>query len=1118
MSWSPPQATASETNAKRYSLSIEGQTLKEAFTTIRKKTGYRVFFKAKEVDAKQKVHFIFKDAPIKEIMSKLLKNTSLDYKVMKSHILVFPKAELEMAVALPQEKSRAVTGIVTGEGDEALPGVNVIIKGQTQGTTTDIHGKYHLKVKDTDVLVFSFIGYKDMEISVKNRSDISVQLEVDTEVLDEVVVIGYGVQKKVNVTGAVDVVTAKELENRPVANVQQALQGAAPGLLLQIGSGGGELDAEMGMRIRGFGSISSNGSSPYILVDGMPLENASDINKLNPNDIESVSVLKDASSTAIYGSRAAFGVILITTKSGEGSDNISVNYSNNFVFASPLLRPKMMNSLDFANYFNEAAKNSGGGAVFSDNTIELIKQHMADPEGTPGTTANSSGTGWKAYSGANANVDWFDVMYKDQVSWQQHNFSVSGKQKNTSYYLSGSYFTREGIMNFGDDESDRYTMNAKINSKVTDWLKLGANINISRSDLDVPSYDRGLYLHNIARRWPTNPVTAPNGSYYGGSEIPFLTQGGRSLTQENIYNTIVNIELTPIKHLKIKADVNYRFSSDNGNNHYAKITYLAPDNTERYLRKNNSYSAWQRKSTYLSPNVYVSYDRKFGEHSLSALAGYQQELQEYDNLSASKNGLVTDNVPSIKTATGTNFNGNDGKGHWATRGWFGRLSYNYKEKYLLESNFRYDASSRFPEDDRWAIFPSFSAGYNIAKENFWPLKAVGTFKVRGSYGGVGNQNVPNYLYIARIPVKNNNWWLNDDSRIYTQMPGLISPDLTWEDVTTANVGFDIAAFRNRLSISADFFNRNTAQMVGPAETYPAVLGIAPPRSNNAELETKGFELTFGWKDQIGELSYQATFNIGNSMTEISSYKNPQNLLNNYYEGRKIGEIWGYETHGIFQTDDEAKAWHDQSKISKHPYSAGDIGYVDQNGDGVIDWGENTLEDSGDRKIIGNSLPQYNYAFSFSANWKGLDFSMLWQGIGKRDLAIGGPYFWGASGNLWQSAGFEEHKDYWSPENTGAYYPKPYFSNSNKNQQTQTRYLQNGAYLRLKNIQLGYAVPESFTKRFGIQKLRFFLAGENLLTFTDMIDTFDPETTGGRWGAGKVYPLQKTVSMGVSIKL
>ncbi|WP_165734246.1 TonB-dependent receptor [Polaribacter sp. 20A6] len=1013
-----------------------------------------------------------------------------------------------------------VTGTVTDANNEdPIPGVNIMEKGTKKGVVSDFDGNYSINVSANATLQFSYIGFTTKEIIVNGKQVVNASLTEDTSTLEEIVIVGYGTQKKGNLTGAVSTIDAEVLENRPVSNVMQAIQGSVPGLALTVGNAGGAPGSSMNISIRGVGNLQGTGS-PLVIVDDIPLSDPSDLNNINPDDIESISVLKDASSSAIYGSRAAFGVILVKTKSGEGVSGHVITYSNNFIYSSPTKTPEMMNSLDFANYFNLSATNGGGAPIFSDDVLGRIKDYIADPINTPVTVPNANGTKWEQYTGSNANTDWFDVMYKDVVVRQQHNLSFSGNENKVNYNVSGSFFNAPGIMSFGDDTYQRYTLNSKVSSKMNDWFTFNANIRIAREDLDRPSYDPGLYLHNIARRWPVNGVVMPNGSYSDGSEIPFLLGGGRRVSKDLSTNAGLDLIFEPIENLKIKTSLYYQRGTSNITSHSAKVSVTEPDGQDRLIRQNNSFTRYASESNYVSPNLVISYEKSLNEiHNFSGLFGFQQENTDYSSLTSSKNDLITDNVPSISTAVGED-NVNDSAGAYATQGYFGRLNYNYKEKYLFEINGRYDASSRFAPDSRWNFFPSISVGYNVAKEDFWTIDRINMFKFRYSTGSIGNQNVSNYLYISRMPINTNLWWLGDSGRPnYTTTPGLISPDITWETVKTDNYGLDLAAYNNRLQMTFEYFIRSTDNMFGPAERLPALLGTSAPQANNASIETKGFDFSIQWKDNIGDVGYNVGVVLSDAVTKVTKYRNPNNLLNTFREGQTLGEIWGFETLGLYQNQDEIDNGFDQSTFWGGVWKPGDVKYNDINGDGHIDWGKSTSDDAGDQKVIGNSTPRYSYSITAGLDYKGIDFSMFWQGVGKRDVNTGkqDPYTFGAVGNQWQSAAFVEHADYWSEDNTDAYLPRPTFNSAWRNQEVQTRYLKNGAYVRLKNVSLGYTFSKDIMEKLNLKKLRVFVTGENLLTITDMPTMYDPEATGGYWGSGKIYPLQKSLSLGLNVQ-
>jgi len=1004
-----------------------------------------------------------------------------------------------------------VTGSVSDAASgELMPGVNVRVKNTSIGVVTDGSGRYSVSVTNTGAtLVFSFIGYVSQEIPVDGKTGINVSMFAETTGLDEVVVIGYGTQKKVNLSGAVDVVTAKSIESRPVANLTQSLQGVSPSLNVTVGNSGGEMGARLNLNIRGLGSI--NGGTPYVLVDGME----QDINNLNPNDIENISVLKDAASSSIYGARAAFGVVLITTKKGR-NDGYSVNYSNNFSFSAPTIVPHSVDSRRFADYMNLAGTNDGSTPLFQKVILDFMDDYLAgkiDYWTIPYPLAPQY---WLLNQGAWANTDWYDINYKKWVPNSQHNLSFSGGDNRTQFFISGSLYDQSGLLNFGTDNYGRGTVSTKLNTKIFDWLRFNFTSKFSSVNIERPSYDKNLLYDRLARQWPTNAPYFPNNTpNYEAVQI-WLEQGGMYNEKNNELSIIPGLEIEPLKGWVIYSNLRWRMNNWGNSNHEAKVQAYLADGTPGLLRADNNYSTNNYVAYYTSPNIYSTYTKSFGNHNFVIMAGFEQELLKYNSTYAKRWDLVSDEVPSLATATGRQ-EATGTIGHSSTRSFFGRFNYSLSDKYLFEFSMRYDGSSKFPEGYRWGTFPSGSLAWVISKESFWrPLEnAVNMLKLRASFGSLGNQNVDNYLYIERMPISTNLAYIMGNLRPnYVGMAGSVSPGLTWEKVNTKNAGLDAGFLKNRLNLTFDYFIRNTFDMLGPAESLPAVLGTAVPRSNNATLQTRGFEVSLEWKDNIADFSYGARFILSDAVSTVTQYYNPQKLLSApYYEGMELGEIWGFTTVGLFESDAQAQSV-DQSYFSADVLRAGDVYYQDLNNDGKVNIGKNTVDDPGDKSIIGNSTPRMSVGLSLNAAWKGFDMNMLWQGIGKRDLWLSSPIFWGAGGIYWFTA-YEEHMDFWTENNRDAYWPRPYMNKGGKNKQVQTRYLQNGAYLRLKSVQLGYTIPSSITRKVKIQNMRIYVSGENLLTFTNLMAAFDPEATGGT-SAGYIYPLQKVLSGGLSV--
>lgn len=1054
-------------------------------------------------------------------------------------ILAFAVLTCFSMVAVAQE-SRNVSGQVLDEGGEPIPGVNVLLVGTSIGTVTDLDGFYQLSaVPPGATLSFSFIGFQTQETTIGNRPEINIILLEDMGLLNEVVVVGFGEQKKANLTGAVTTVDSRVLESRPVQNVGQMLQGVVPGLNLQTTGLGGELNQNLSFNIRGAGTIGAgSNSAPLVLIDGMD----GNMNALNPQDIESITVLKDAAAASVYGSRAAFGVILITTKSGK-QGTAKVNYSNNFRFSKPMGLPSMMDSHTFAHYYNEAAINAGRSAVFSDETLQRILQYQRG-EIDYSTVPDNNGDRWMYYGGSNGNTDWFKEQYKSVSFSQDHNLSVNGGNENSKYFLSANYLDQGGLTRHGGDNFNRYSLAGKIDLKLNEKLSFNYNTRFVREYFTKSSHLNDLFYHNVARRWPTVGVYDPNGHYTDPSEIAQLRDGGKQENYTDFYYIQGQLTYTPVENWNIYASGNYRVTNWNnsantlpayaydvtGNPYPLSVYYSAPGHS--------AVSEYNQKENFFTTNIYSDYSFDINQdHQFKVMAGFNSELNKYRNINAGRTGLITRDVIALNTAT-SNFTNSGAYNHWATAGFFGRVNYNYKEKYLVEVNSRYDGSSRFLADQRWNMFNSFSLGWNVANEGFWHVDQVQMLKLRGSYGELGNQNTASWypFYLSQpFSVNAGAWLLNGLRPNIAGAPGIVSELMTWERVQSYNVGLDLAVLDNRMVINFDYFNRKTLDMVGPAEEQPVILGTAVPNVNNANLQSYGFELEVSWRDHIGDFNYDIRGVLSDDQMKVTKYPNATGNLgqgqSQWYSGRKSGEIWGYHTIEIARTQAEMDAYLEnvnQSQMGSN-WKAGDIMYADINGDGTVNGGSNTLSDPGDLSIIGNSTPRFRFGLDLSGQYKSFDFRVFFQGVGKRDYMPNGPYFWGAGGqNQWQAAGFDEHLDFFRDENSpmvqagvatvnlDGYFPRPSFDDG-KNNYTQTRYLQNAAYLRLKNVQIGYSLPQTFMSKLNIGSARVYVSGENLLTFSKLSKIFDPESVGlGGWNDGKTYPFSAVYSAGLNI--
>jgi len=1038
-----------------------------------------------------------------------------------------------LAVSGFAQTTRTISGKITDSSNAPLIGVSIVVKGTTTGIISNIDGNYTLAVPtDAKILKFSFIGMIAQEIVLGNTPTINVILADKSIGMDEVVVIGYGTQKKVNLTGSIGTVNAKDLEARPVQNTVQALQGLVPGLNISATGNGGELNSSKTINIRGTGTIGQGSTgSPLILIDGME----GDPNSINPQDIENISVLKDAAASSIYGSRAPFGVILITTKKGK-EGKTQVNYNNSFRMSTPILIPDMMDSYSFVNYFNDASINGGGGAVFSDHVVERVLAYQKGELAANDVVEPGSGGKWN-YDFTNGNVDWYDEYYKKLSPSQEHSISISGGTKKFNYFLSGNFLDQSGLMRYGEDTFNRYATTVKVNSELSKYVSFGYTARYTLNEYSRATYMSDGFYDNVARRArPIRPINDPNGLLMSdGNYIDALENGGRRDQKQDWNVQQAKLTITPIKDWTIIGEMNYRTNTDFTHEVGLKSYAYFADGINKYqatTSMGNEYVyEYSNKSNFYSPNLYSTYSKSFGKHNLKVLGGFQAELYKTNNMSISRNDLISTSMAVINLTTNASPKVNGEYQNWATSGFFGRLNYDYEGRYLLEANLRYDGTSRYREDLRWNYFPSFSAGWNLARENFWEPMAdvVGTLKLRASYGELGNQNTdvwyPTYLTIP-TGTANGNWIVNGTQPNTSSAPGLITTSLKWETVRTMNFGVDAGALNNRLTGSFDYYKRYTDDMMGYAPTLPATLGTGVPRINNTNLITQGLELSLAWRDQIKDFSYGVSLNIADSKTKITKFNNETSDLSKYLSGHATNEIWGYSTIGIAKSQEEMDAHlapltNGGQNALGNRWGAGDIMYEDVNGDGKISSGANTLTDHGDLKVIGNSSPRYSFSFDVDMAWKGFDVRMFWQGILKRDFFPGGLTFWGATGGgQWWSTAFTEHLDYFRTEdnvlgaNLDAYYPRPVFGD--KNQKTQTGYMQDASYARLKNLQLGYTLPVSLTEKVHIQKLRVFVSGENLLTITQLAKSLDPESVGIGKQGGTVYPMSKVFAAGLSI--
>ncbi|GAB5554168.1 MAG: TonB-dependent receptor [Saprospiraceae bacterium] len=1039
-----------------------------------------------------------------------------------------------------------VKGTIVDANGDPIIGANVLEKGTTNGAITGLDGSYSINTSnENSILVFSYIGYETQEVVVGNQSIINITLQDDISLIDEVIVVGYGTQKKVNLTAAVSQVGEEFLNNRPTANAAQSLQGVVPGLVITNSSTGGEPGTSPNINIRGFLTSGGTGaiqdSGPLVLVDGLEMS----LNDIDPEDIESVSVLKDAAAASIYGSRAAGGAILVTTKSGKNMQGKTrVNYSNNFSFSRPTIWPKNASPIDFAYAVNDARRNNRQNPYHDETDLANIMANMANPGSAPTISPNGAGTNWSYGSigiDGTAATDWEEVIFNDWATRSKHNLSLSGGNEQVNYYLSAGAYDEGGLLAVGDESFQRYNLDAKISTKATDWLTLELLVKMRKSYTDFPTetnnntvaWNKSRVLDLVSKLKPGLPLVDP---IYGSdlmqhAYFPFWS-GQRAKTENNQTALLPRIIIEPIKNLKFNAYLNYRRDNNFQEIVIQSSQIIRPQGlVDRIPQASTRYRPTFIENEYFSPNLFATYEGSVGKHNFHGTAGYQSELNEFRSIGADTDYLISDNVVSLNSSLDDDQLVNESITHWAVQSIFSRFRYNFDEKYLFEISYRRDGSSRFAPDNRWAGFASYSAGYNIAKEAFWPIEAINTFKLRASYGTLGNQNVGNYLYLSNINLNTagTSYLFDGNRETFALTPGITSENLTWERVKTTDIGFDLGVYDDKLNVGFSWYRTEIDGMAAQGVDLPAQLGTGAPLTNIGASRIQGWEVEALWQDRIGDFGYNIRAVVSDYQRTIIDYPNETNSLTQNFVGQDLGDIYGLTWDGWFATDDEYAEYPiDQSFVNGN-FWTGDTKYKDLNGDEVINRGEWVVDDTGDFSVIGNSTPRYQFSVNLGLNYKNFDFNALIQGVGKRDVLLSNHQRFRGPGqgpfhiNVW-----EEHLDYYRPEdtesplgpNTDAYFPSPYTANPGRNNRNYRfpvdRYIQNGAYARLKSLQIGYTLPQTLLNKVNINSFRVFVTGENLFTVSDLM-FFDPEVvTSNVAGSAQSYPLSQIISFGLNL--
>ncbi len=1071
-------------------VNLKNATVKDLFDVIEKQTTYRFSYRDVEVQGKNNVSVNVKNEELKTLLTRELTKNELAYTVSGNKIVVTPLRQRKA-------ESGTVSGRVLDANGEPIIGATIIEKGTSNGTVTDFNGNFTLNVAENATLEVSYIGYESQQCQAVAGVPLNLTLKEDTEMLDEVVVVGYGSQKKVNVIGSISTIDSKSLESRSVPDVSNLLTGQMSGVTITQSSGNPGQDAGT-IRIRGVGSFGAT-PDPLVLVDGMP----GSLSDLTPADIDNISVLKDASSAAIYGSRAANGVILVTTKKGrEGKTNVIYNGSVGISQATEL--PDFAHSYEYAEYYNMAM----GTETY---TPEMIQKYRdgSDPD------------------------NYADEMYLEELlgghAFQtKHELNVSGGNNRLQYMASMGYLRQNGLMD--NNYYNRYSGRLNLNAQLSKKLSLNVRVSGMTSDRHEPSspgaVDSGGYkaLISAAVRFPgLTPSYLQNGEAGPGPKLngtPVAWMNCASFYREDYDKFKGNAELVwnPVKGLNLKAIGGYNYSLNHIRNYRADMPIAnggtsGPSSlTEQMLR--TVYKTFQAVADYSTTIA--------DKHQLSALVGYTWEDESQRTLSGSRNNFPSDDVPYL-TAGGADGQTNSGGGYdWAIKSVFGRLTYNYDERYLFETTMRYDGSSRFPTDSKFGFFPSVAVGWRVSEEKFWKEKEnlsswFNNLKVKASLGVLGNNNIGNYPYQSVYTLGQAQNYVFGG--VYTQGAAIttyVDPNLKWERTRTTDVGIETGFFDNRLTFNASYFYRKTTDVLyTPSASYSSIFGLSVSQVNTGAVENKGWEFELGYNGQVRDFKYHIngnfsiiknkilTLGMGNVTQENGMVGNGSNL----FIGYPMQMFYGYKTDGVFLTDEEVADWYDQSEIAPGG-QAGDIRYVDLTGDGKVT--------SADRTFLGSRIPKYTFGLNLGAEYKGVDFSMLIQGVadvyGTLSVYAGHAFYQEGNIQRWQM------ENCWNvqPDNRYPEYPRlEVMSNAGSNNTlTSDFWVINASYLKVRNIQLGYTLPSKITRKIGSDGLRFYVSMDNPFTIKKYRQGWDPENTSNN---GQYYPVMSTYTFGLTLK-
>lgn len=1046
-------------------------TVKEAMEQLKKSSGYSFVFSSVDVDTQKRVSVSVQNASIEEAVKQILKGQNeLSYEIKGRKVVI--QRSFASSKALRQQ----VKGKVLDEKGEPIIGATVTEEGTSNGTITDYDGMFTLEASKDGILTISYIGYKSQQISIAGKDMVAVTLKEDMEQLDEVVVVGYGSQKKVNLTGAVSTVNAKMLENRTGSDPYNMLTGQIPGVTIVQNSG--QPGADMGnLRVRGIGTLGN--ADAMVIIDGVE----SSINNVNPNDIATISVLKDAAASSIYGVRAANGVILITTKRGTVGKPI-ISYSGYVGWQDACRLPKYLDSYNYALLLNEAYRNDGASVPYSSENLETIK-NGSDPDHF-------------------ANSNQVDAVLSEQGIFHNHHLSVVGGKEEIKYSLAAGFYKKDGLM--PNMSYNRFNLRSNIDSKINDKLDVQLNISASRDDRKSPAthkvYDPDTDLWNIMyhafRESPLTPIRFQNGNYgLYLNEHNSVAEANLS-GESHIYNTYfqgnAGFTYKIIKGLTLKGNAAATFNLQDIYVDQKRMDFYSAESTEPIKSTRSMVSNQDKKSLEINLQAYLDYNRTFGKHTIKGLLGYSQIRNEYRLLKASRKDLPTNNsLGEIDAGDITTQETGGNSVAYALRSVFGRVNYGFDDRYLLEANLRYDGSSRFPKNNRFGLFPSFSFGWRISEEDFFKADFVDNLKLRASWGQLGNQEIDDYLFY------NTYSFGYDYSFGNTLFSGISINDvmantaITWEKTDQMDVGVDADFWGGKLSLTGDFFLKNTHAILLKLP-IPDLVGVSAPMQNAGKVRNIGFELALTHRNQVNRFRYSTSFNfsyVKNEIIDLNGGDTP---------GRSVGDpvdnIYGYVCEGIFKSQEEI----DNSPKQVWGAVPGDLKYADINNDGVVN--------QNDRKSLGSTFPKINFGLRVNCEYRNFDLTMLLQGAGMVKGVTAGEI-----SQAFMNGGkvTEEWLDRWTPENVNASYPRLTLSGSSRNYMTSSFWVQNASYLKMRNLQIGYTIPKNILSHLGVSNLRLYCSIDNLFTISKF-KGLDPEMVTTQ----TMYPLTRNYSFGINL--